>query len=370
MDKTVEAFKDAQWTIPEDFMEFSHYKRTLLRLDWTSSPGYPYMRRCPTNKDFFKVNEGVPDEGRVLHVWDILRQRLTERDCDPVRLFIKPEPHKIEKIKEGRYRLISSVSVVDQIIDHMLFGEMNDQLVNNWAYVPSKIGWSQYLGGWRYMPHQQDSVMALDRKSWDWTMQIWLIEMVLEVRAALCLNLSEEWLELAKWRYKSLFVKNTFITSGGLLLRQKHPGVMKSGCVNTISDNSIAQHLVNGRVCMEIDEEPSFLISMGDDTLQTTPENLEQYLQTMAQYCIVKPPSFECEFAGMRFHGKRIEPCYRGKHAYVLLHVDPEVLPQLADSYALLYHRSNARNLMEDVLSKMVGSLVSRSKREVIYDGL
>lgn len=369
MDNVVAAYEAAAWTIPDDFMTCAHYERSLLKLDWTSSPGYPYLMRNPTNGDLFGVVNGVPDQAKKMHVWDIIQQRLKDRDCDPIRLFIKPEPHKLKKLENGKYRLISSVSVIDQLIDHMLFDMMNDKLCEEWPFVPSKIGWSQALGGWRSMPYGK-GWLALDRSAWDWTVQIWLIEMALEVRMRLCRNLTEEWKELATWRYKMLFLHPEFITSGGTVLKQVNPGVMKSGCLNTISDNSIMQSIVHERVCMELGIDPGILLSMGDDTLQEEPENLKGYLDLMSQFCNIKDPVKEVEFAGMRFYGRRVEPMYKGKHAFVLLHVDPEILPQLANSYALLYHRSIYRNTIEDLFLEMGQEIVSRVQRDAIYDGL
>lgn len=361
-------FMDARWEIPADFMTYEHYERVLSKIDWTSSPGYPYMRRCPTNKEFFRAVDGQPSLLRKNQVWEIVQRRLRERDADPIRLFIKPEPHKLQKLEDGRYRLISSVSVIDQIIDHMIFGEMNEKLVQNWNYVPPKIGWSQYNGGWRSIPTERQ--MALDKKCWDWTVQIWVMEFILEVRMRLCLNLTDEWKDLATWRYKSLFVDPVFITSGGLMLRQRNPGVMKSGCVLTIGDNSIGQVLMHHRVCFENDIPPGTIMCMGDDTLQSVPENTRAYLDTMASFCKVKDPIYQSEFAGMRFYpGGRVEPLYKGKHAFTLLHVDPKVLPSLADSYALLYHRSSYRDMFEDLLLKMGQKVVDRESRDVIFDG-
>jgi hypothetical protein len=41
---------------------------------------------------------------------------------DPIRPFLKNEPHKAQKIREGRYRVICGVSIVDQVVDRVLCG--------------------------------------------------------------------------------------------------------------------------------------------------------------------------------------------------------------------------------------------------------
>lgn len=359
-------FSNASWRIPDDFMQYSHYCRAVSKLDWTSSPGYPYMRRAPSNGILFGVKEGVPNPVIVEQFWELVQMRIKDGDSDPIRLFVKPEPHKLKKLEDGRYRLISSVSVLDQIIDHMLFADANDALIANWLEVPSKIGWSPVWGGWRVIP---SGWMALDKSSWDWTVQLWLVELVLELRYELCENATEEWLRLAIWRYQQLYCNPHMITSGGLVLRQETPGVMKSGCVNTISDNSFMQCLLHVRVCLEIDVVPGSLFCMGDDTLQEIPDKVDAYLDKLNEYARVKPPVYGSEFAGFRFQGRNIEPLYKGKHAFTLLHVNTEVLQQISDSYLLLYHRSIYRNLMEDVFLEMGQEVVPRWKRDLIYDG-
>jgi len=361
-------FDDAKWRIPDDFMQRSHFERVVrTKLDWTSSPGYPYMRRATTNGDFFACVDGEPSTKMLDFVWNLLVDRLGSRDSDPIRLFVKPEPHKQKKLDQGRYRLISSVSVVDQIIDHMLFADMNQQMVDNWLYVPSKVGWAPVNGGHRIIPKQK--WMALDKSAWDWTVQPWLCEMVLETRMRLCENLSGEWIDLAQWRYVELFVAPVFITSGGWRMRQAQPGVMKSGCVNTITDNSLMQVILHLRVSMELGLVPSPIYTMGDDTLQQPVPDMQKYVDAMSAFSIVKEAALQNEFAGNRFIGRRIEPMYKGKHAYTLLHLNPEILPQLANSYVLLYHRSIYRDLMEDVFLKMGQDYHSRAFRDAIFDG-
>jgi hypothetical protein len=52
---------------------------------------------------------------------------------DPVRMFVKPEPHSFEKLQNQKYRLISSVSIVDNLLDKWLLGEF--------------VMWEKSLGG-------------------------------------------------------------------------------------------------------------------------------------------------------------------------------------------------------------------------------
>lgn len=349
-----ELFREASWSIPDDFMQRTHYSRVVAQLDWTSSPGYPYMRNYPTNRDMFKPDLlGQVNPVREELVWQMVQTRLRERDSDPIRLFIKPEPHKLKKIENHRYRLISAVSVVDQIIDAMLHGECNQRMTEVWPYVPSKSGWSPTNGGYRYIPLRK--WMATDKSGWDWTVRPWLIELTRDLRKMLCQNVEEHplWWELVLWRYEQLYAHPVFINSYGWLMQQKRPGVQKSGCFNTLSDNCIQQVLLHLRVSKELGIRPLPMMCMGDDVYQEAPADVATYLQKLGEYCRVKSADVVPEFAGYRFMDGRIEPLYKGKHAFVLLHLDERYAQETLDSYTLMYHMSVERDFIRRLIRKM-----------------
>lgn len=352
-------------------MTYDHYVRVVRRLDWNSSPGYPLVYDFPTNRALFQAGLiGQPSETRLRFVWEIVQEHIQARVSDPIRLFVKPEPHVVRKINNKAYRLISSVSVVDQIIDHMLFDHMNDLAVDNWWNNPVKIGWSPIIGGWKVMP---TNFISTDKSSWDWTVCMWLIELVFELRSRLCLTRGDKfqlWRELAIFRFERLFVKSTFITSGGSILRALFDGIMKSGSVNTLIDNSLMQLILHVRCSLELDEDPVPIMAMGDDVIMELIPYLDKYIELMNQYCIVKNVSRHTEFAGHSFKrfGK-IEPLYRGKHAYNLLHISERVKQETANSYALLYHRSIHRDWVRQLLGSIGCRLPPLYELDVIYDG-
>ncbi|APG75642.1 hypothetical protein [Hubei sobemo-like virus 18] len=372
MQNFLDLHRDARWDLDEDFDSFEGFMRSLKRIDLSSNPGYPYMRGCTSNRQMLCYkNSDQFDPNKVSILWDIVRQKLNGSGADPIKLFVKPEPHKKSKIEEKRYRLISSVSLADQLVDHMLFGKMNDKLIASWPYLPSKVGWSFIGGGWKTMP-KGGSWLAIDKSSWDWTVQLWLLDLVLQARYELCSTRGEvvdRWLKMASMRYRQLFKEPIFITSGGLLLKQKRHGVQKSGCVNTIADNSMMQSLLHIRVCLETKQSVGVLYSMGDDTLQQAPERQNDYLSVLSKYCIIKQADALVEFAGFRFDGMRVEPVYHGKHAFNLLHADPKVLSDLAKSYPLLYHRSSNRAWFRELFLDWHGEVPSIDYLDSIYDG-
>lgn len=342
--------RNVRYTIPDDFLSYEHYSRVVANLEWTSSPGYPYMTQgYVTNGQLFGVQEGIPGEQAKMAIWGIVQRRLKERDSDPIRMFVKPEVHKQKKLDQHMYRLISGVSVVDQIIDHMLFGALNEKLYSDWTSTPVKVGWSPLKGGWKYVPIH--GMTSTDKSAWDWTVQPWLVHAIFSVRTLLCDNPTAEWKELAEFRYRELFEKPVFIFSNGLKLQQKFIGYMKSGCVNTIVDNSIGQIILDMRVCEELSLRPGILWAMGDDVLQETQP--KEYFERLSQLCILKEVTPRIEFAGMQFVRGRVEPSYLPKHAYNLLHIDPQYLDGVAVSYSLLYHRSNRGEKILAPLSKV-----------------
>nr|UGO57552.1 MAG: hypothetical protein [Riboviria sp.] len=355
----------SEWTIPEDFLRFSHFERVVDQLDMSSSPGYPYMTQYSSNALFFGVVDGVKDEGRKWSIFKMVTEQLQARVSDPIRLFIKPEPHKQTKIDNRAYRLISSVSVVDQIIDHMLFDDFNLKIQDNHIYQVPQVGWAPVKQGWMHVP---TTGVAMDKSGWDWTVLPWILEMILELRIALCVNMTEEWKDLASWRYQQLFQQPLFVTSGGHLLKQKQPGVMKSGCVNTISDNSMAQDLLDKVVECRTGIHSDWMMTMGDDTYQSVPSDIKLYVAELSKYCKVKDVVFAAEFAGFRFDLNWIEPLYTAKHCYTLLHLEDSLAEETAAAYALLYHRSRKGKTIKRIAAE-VTQLPSDAWLDEVWDG-
>lgn len=363
-ERILEELRDCKWTIPEDFMEYSHYERAVKTLDWTSSPGYPYLLRYPTNKIFFEEKDGQPSKAALQRLWITVQNRLDERESDPIRLFVKPEPLTRRKLEADKFRLISSVSVVDQIIDSMLFDGFNSAIIKNCDRTPIKAGWTPYLGGWKQVP--VGGVVSTDKSSWDWTVQPWILEEAFDIVKKLCTNVNEDWLDLVNFRIKELFMHPKFVTSGGLLLEQRKPGVMKSGCKVTITINSLCQMILHYRVA-ELKENMSFMWAMGDDVIQS-PMSTE-YFDRISEFCILKEISKHVEFAGFRFTNRSIQPLYLNKHSYMILHQDEKYHEETSVSYMLLYHRSTIRKFWNRILQQLNANLLQEQFYDLIWDG-
>lgn len=207
--------------------------------------------------------------------------------CDPIRVFVKGEPHKHSKLIEGRYRLIMSVSLVDQLVARVLFQNQNKREIALWRAIPSKPGFglstdeqviefteclSKVVGvDTNYLfQNWQNLVLPTDCSGFDWSVSEWMLIDDMEVRNRLTIDCTE----LTK-RLRTCWLKcisNSVLSlSDGTLLAQKYPGIQKSGSYNTSSSNSRI------RVMAAYHAGASWAMAMGDDALEDPNVNIAIY---------------------------------------------------------------------------------------------
>lgn len=335
------AYKSCVWTIPDNFLSYESFERALLRIDRGSSPGYPYLVQAPTNGDWLKWDGFQYDEDRKQALWHDVSWFLENEGEYYLRLFLKEEPHKPTKVESNRWRIIMASPLYIQMVWHMLFDYMNDLEVTNAYYIPSQQGivlpgggWKTFLRLWKSRGYDT----GLDKTAWDWTVTSWLLKLDLEFRYRMCRgSQKEKWYEIAKRMYAQMFEHPIILTSDGNLWKQKYPGIMKSGCVNTISTNSHMQVMVHILACE--DQEVSCYplpVCCGDDTLQCLSQACD--LVAYARYgAVVKSASAEIEFVGHEFTTDGPIPLYTPKHIAKALHVSDEGWPEYIDSMARMY---------------------------------
>lgn len=241
--------------------------------------------------------------------------------CDPVRLFVKQEPHKMSKIVTKRFRLISSVSLVDQLVERVLFGAQNRKEISMWKRVPSKpgIGLTDEMTRAVFADAQIASGLGrlaeADISGWDWSVQDWELEADVEIRVMLtrCLHESAE----RAMRNRMYCLSNSVFTfSDGEMRAQVYPGLMKSGSYLTSSTNSrcrVFDHYVLAT------DELSWVMAMGDDSVEVDISRdgksgamlYESLGKTVGMYnlCPVKDGLVESfEFCSHRFNSANAVP--------------------------------------------------------------
>jgi len=265
----------------------------LEDLPRNSTPGFPWMVVGSVNKQLLDsplLREQLLDE--ALNRMGLIMSRgedyfrtsspdvlVREGLCDPVRLFIKQEPHKRSKLDLGKYRLISGLSIVDQLIDRVLFGPQNKLEILLWNKIPSKPGIGLDDEGLRKMATWFEKILgegrtllSTDISGWDWSVQEWELIEDFRCRELLCNGSGSLWSHLA-WARVTCVSKKLFVLPDSTLVAQSIPGIQASGSYNTSSTNSrmrilartVAYRLVYGEVR---EDEVGRVVAMGDDCVE------------------------------------------------------------------------------------------------------
>lgn len=318
-------------------------------VDPRASPGSCQFR-VTNNAQVLGYDGDTYDPEKLQEVYTIVKMRmldlLDEPSADPLKLFIKREPHKAEKIKEGRFRLISSVSLIDALVDRILFMRLCSKQLQSIGESPLMVGWNPASGGYRLLAHMMnfENYFMVDKSSWDWTVPGWMIEALLQIVLNLAPQAPKWWQIMVTRRFDLLFREPVFIFGDGSLAQQQSPGIMKSGCYLTIYLNSISQLLLHAII---EDQMGKVVVSpplcLGDDTIQGIIDDnfLMEYVEKMRTLGFLPKVTVgsEIEFAGFRVFMDRYIPEYRQKHLYLLMHLteDDEVAKTALQSYQLLY---------------------------------
>lgn len=250
----------------------------LLLIDPKSSPGYPYIWQGVTSNQQVIDSDSLTDQvcTEFVYLMDFLR-RGEQLPPPTVRLFVKPEPHKIEKIQEGRLRLIWAMPLAYQLIHRFFFGPSLAAELANFEDIPTKVGMAWVRGGahrvYKSLDDGSDEIADVDKRSWDLSVPAWLIQMDCEVRWRLCLNPNPIWEHCLRACYQSLLVSRVIFSDGTILVQDVSlPGIVRSGSMITISGNSRMQVILKVLFCVEehkiYDPVRHKLIAIGDDTLE------------------------------------------------------------------------------------------------------
>nr|QXV86566.1 RNA-dependent RNA polymerase [Solemoviridae sp.] len=283
-------------------------------------------------------------------VWDRYSKLITgEFESDHLKVFVKPEPHKVKKLEEGRLRLIMSVSLVDSLVDRILFIRLAYRVIANYSKTGMMIGWSPLHGGYRQLNaiFGELDTISIDKKAWDWSVPHWLLMLVKRLIINLSPGAPEWWKKAVHARFHCLFSEPTFVFSDGTVGKQEKPGVMKSGCYLTLIINSMAQLLLHHIVVAQMnmlpkDFEP--IIVIGDDSLQKKNEHSEKYVETLLALGFrveTEEHSSVREFAGFLYERNKFVPSYKNKHRFLLERLpmdDKQLVKETLASYQIIYY--------------------------------
>lgn len=269
-----------------------------------------------------------------------------EHVASPIQVFVKPEPHKLSKLKDGRLRLISAIGFEDTMVDRILFHDLAETVVATTGKTPSMIGWVPIRGAWRAFRNRLPrEVLCLDKAAWDWTVQPWLVRVLESVIHELAIDAPAWWTQLVSARFEALFRRAVFKFLDGTVYAQNFPGIMKSGCFLTIILNTLAQVILHLEACKRSGEDPyaTMPFALGDDTVQAALfRNLLRYVQELEGLgAKVKEaqPQEAVEFAGFKITASTIVPTYTTKHLYKLEYTTD--LPTTLAAYQRLYARDH-----------------------------
>ena len=196
--------------------------------------------------------------------------------CDPVRIFVKNEPHSAAKLSEGRVRLIASVSLIDQIVERVLWGPQNDAEIHSWFKIPSKPGLglededTALLCAEVMRRLAEGPAAASDMSGWDFSVQEYEFDNEVLARNALNGSTLETLFGTVNANRMYCLSLSVFALSDGTLIAQRQRGIMKSGSYGTSSINS------RERVMAAWYAGADWCIAAGDDALEAFIKHAEE----------------------------------------------------------------------------------------------
>lgn len=329
-----------------------------------SSPGVPAVALKPSNSQLLAVHHVLVANAAFQRI-QLLKKGLPatytalslvqDGYCDPVRFFVKQEPHNAEKVKSRRFRLICSVSLTDQIVERVLSSRQNNAEIAEWETCPScpGLGLSDDIQTdtvWRKVavPNGSLDLAASDLTGYDWSVQDFELTGDAKCRVELAGAQGTSYETALHARVKCLAL-SVFALSDGTLIAQLEPGIQLSGSYNTSSTNS------RMRVIAAFFVGASWAIAMGDDAVEEAVRDaLEKYLllgKKVKDYTQV-PRSGEFSFCSHDFTGGSVaKPLNWSRSLYRLVHQETSKPEHLAEFCYGLRHD-------QDTLVRCVSTLI------------
>lgn len=285
---------------------------------------------------------------RIGHAIPSWRAEVPDRVADDSKPFIKDEPHKTSKALLGRWRVITSFSLEDKIIDGMLFGPWLEDEIRHPYRTVQKAGWAIVPEGYRRlmaeMP-EESQCYASDKTAWDWVCPAWVVDYYLDCKLSHHCH-SPDHRAAIRARFAYLYGTGFVVRfPDGRRFRQGFYGMMKSGSVLTLSLNSLAQAAMHWLACLRAGEPLGRVWALGDDFLAYVRKGfprakIDELVSKMG--AIVKFSVPRREFGGMLIRGDCLEPLWQQKHKYIIAHLDPFDIEDYLKDLLIWYSRSRA----------------------------
>lgn len=332
LDKLLKTFAVAKVKISDNFLDYQSYIKVLENINWKATPGYPLCRTYNTIGDLYKW-DGISYDPRIAkQVYEQLMHWIAKPMVYPFRVFIKVEPLAPAKAEVGRWRLIFGAPLYLQLLDHLLNDAINASIMEHRYNLPAQIGWNPFWGNSEWAVRKFTNPYSLDKSLFDWTVSGWLIDAVRQFRHEIVVA-PKEWHTLLDFSYDYSFNRAQFMLSDGQVYEQKTRGLMKSGLVNTLADNTLMQCFLQEIAYSHCNCEARPYIAIGDDVLMEAP--CEHFESNLKQYCKLKYMEPSYNFAG--FNLKIKEPEYWSKHINKLIFQEEKHLAETLETYTMLY---------------------------------
>lgn len=253
-----------------------------FRLVPDSSPGFPFSVVCSKTSDAIRAYAPLILEiafKRIKFYLDndlcdmSVVERLVQNLIDIWKMHTKEEPHPVEKIREGRSRIIFGGSLVNSLVERFFNQEYQDTCASDWLTCPSKpgIGFADDASRLFYESMAYFDKVTSDVSGWDFSVDEKLLEYGFQIRVRKCLNPSPRWVRAMS--NVCFNVHHALVSFTGGLVLNIEGGIQKSGSFLTASLNSDCRNVLAISVDLRsgISEKglPVFrYASMGDDIIQ------------------------------------------------------------------------------------------------------
>jgi hypothetical protein len=171
---------------------------------------------------------------------------------------------------QNRFRMIMSVSIIDQLVERVLFHRQNATEVASWVNIPSKGGASMNKDfDVRIMAHEffnQGCLASVDVSGFDWSVKDWELKLDALARVRLAIDPTPSWRRAVFNRVECLS-HAVFSFSDGGMIAQITKGIQKSGSYNTTPTNSRIKVSLGWLAGSE------YAVATGDDGVETYVEH-------------------------------------------------------------------------------------------------